>query len=187
MNRNKKYILLLWVFIISFMWSVYFHYPEFFTEESLATFLKQFQGFVIFWYLFLFLIRWITLIPSTVLIIAWTLVFSPPTLIILASIWALWSSSLVYFAAKYLKLGKEAWKQLWKKKIDKFKKRINEHWFVYVTIWSMLPIIPTDIICAIAWASKMRYRNFALWIFLGSLPLISAYAYLWQSLFQEIL
>lgn len=186
MKKSKKIIFWFWIATISLIWSVYLMYPESFTQEKLADFLGQFQGFVILLYLFIFSLRGFFLIPSTVLILTWTILFSPYLLIVLASIGNLTSSSVVYFFSDFLWVRKEAKSQFWKNKIKNLEKKLNEHAFSYITIWSIIPIVPTDIICAISGISRVRYRTFALAIFLWGLPLIATYAFLWEGLLEVL-
>ena len=187
MKKSRKYILWFWIATIALIWSVYLIYPESFTQEKLADFLSQFQGFIILLYLFIFSLRGFIFIPSTVLILTGTLLFSPYLLILLASIWNVTSSSVVYFFSDFLWVRKEAKSQFWKDKIKKLEKKLNEHAFWYITISGLIPIFPTDLVSAIAGISKVRYRIFALGIFLWGLPLISAYAFLWEGLLEVLL
>jgi len=49
--------------------------------------------------------------------------------------------------------------------MKKLENKLNEHAFSYITIWSIIPIVPTDLICAIAGMSRVSYKTFALAIF----------------------
>lgn len=185
-KSHKKYILYTWIVVIVLIWSLYLLYPETFSQKSLSAFLIQFNHFVIIIYLLIFTLRGFTLIPSTVLILAGAAIFDPILLIILASIWSLTSSSVVYFFSDFLWITKDVKKKFGKKKIKSYYKKLNQHGFSYVAIWSAIPFVPTDLMCSIAWMSKMSYTQFWLWIFTWSLPLIVAYAYLWESLLSNI-
>jgi uncharacterized membrane protein YdjX (TVP38/TMEM64 family) len=186
MKKNRKFILWFWIATITLIWSVYLIYPESFTQEKFADFLNQFQWFVILLYLFVFSLRGFFFIPSTVLILTGTILFPPYLLIILASIWNLTSSSLVYFFSDFLWVRKEARWQFWKEKMKNLENKLKQHAFSYITIWSIIPIVPTDIICAISGISRVKYRTFVLAIFLWGLPLIATYAFLWEWLLEVL-
>ena len=186
MKKNRKFILWFWIATITLIWSVYLIHPEVFTQESLADFLNQFTGFVMLLYLFIFSLRGFVFIPSTVLIITGTLLFPPYLLIVLASIWNLTSSSIVYFFSDFLWIRKEARIRFGKKKMKKLENKLNEHAFSYITIWSIIPIVPTDLICAIAGMSRVSYKTFALAIFFWGIPLITTYAFLWEWLLEVL-
>jgi uncharacterized membrane protein YdjX (TVP38/TMEM64 family) len=182
MKKKHRYILIAWASLIWGAWLLYLLRPEYFDSENIASLISELGIFLIFIYLILFSVRGFLLLPSTIMIIIGALVFDPATLLILGSLWVLISSSILYFLARYLKFWKEAGKQFGKKKIHKITKKINKHAFAYVTLWSAFPIVPTDLICIVAGATKMPYKKFAAWVLIGTLPFIYAYAILGESL-----
>lgn len=175
MEKNKKIILYIWGFLLLSIFLYYIYNPLFFTQKWFNDFLSKFWSYVLIIYLIITLLRWFLFIPSTILIFAWAVFLSPINLFIISMIWIIASSSIVYFFSEYLWIDKILEKQFWNKKIKSLEEKINKNWLLIVTIWSFTPIVPTDLICYIAWITKMKYYKFILWVILWETPLVLLY------------
>ncbi len=164
----KKWILIIWILVFITVFGYYLYNPSFFTAESLQWFLLQFGKYLLIIYFILSALRGFTLVPSTPFVLVWILLF-PENLYFVYFIsmsGILLSATMIYF------FSREMWFEKLLKKhhasaIEKCEKWIRGYWFLAVTIWSFLLIVPTDVICYIAGILRMRFSRFILAVALG--------------------
>lgn len=165
MKRRKKILLLIWlIIVISALYLSLFH--RIYLLETLKTLLS---GSAPLAYILLFTLgvfRGFTLIPSTLLIVAGLLFIPawPLFLIILSGI--MLSSLSVYYFFEYLEL-----ETLFTKKHSHLLKKgtyfLNKYELPVITIWSMTPFLPTDVVCYLAGTLRVNIYKFLLGILIG--------------------
>lgn len=168
-----------WLIIIVGGVSAYFIWPESFTPQKIVEVLIQFQSEALLLYLVVSVLRGFTLLPSTPLIIAGTLLFPmQPWLVLAVSIFGiLVSSTMIYWFSDLLGIS------------DFFERRKPEHvrnirarlehpsGVLFVMLWAFLPLVPTDAVCYVAGSTRMYFPKFIGAIFLGELVLCCVYIF----------
>src|SRR5205823_3780222 len=157
----------------------YLIYPHSFTAENIAAFLLRFQGEIWLIYFAMSAFRGFTLLPSTPLVIAGTLLFpqQPLLVLIVSIIGILLSSSMIYFFSEYL--GFSDYFENYKPELTHKIKAGLEHplGFGFVALWAFFPLVPTDLVCYLAGTTKMAYCEFILAVFIGESTLCSFYIF----------
>jgi uncharacterized membrane protein YdjX (TVP38/TMEM64 family) len=183
-----------WLFIVIWLGVIvsglvaYIVYPDAFTPESIALFLSRFQGEIWAVYVLISAIRGFTLLPSTPLVIAGTLLFPTQPLAVLAVslVGILLSSSLIYFFSD--KLGfRYFFEKYGATKLDKIKSRLERRTGVaFVALWAFFPLVPTDLVCYAAGIVRMHFAKFITAIFAGELILCSVYVFLGNTILTYV-
>jgi len=170
---------ILWIGTIAAGVISYIAVPQLFTGENIAAFLLRFQSIIWLIYIAFSVFRGLTLLPSTPLVIAGTLLFPQQSFLVLivSIIGILLSSSMIYFFSEYL--GFSDYFENHKPRLThKIKARL-EHpsGFAFVALWAFFPLVPTDLVCYLAGTTKMNYVEFIIAVFVGELVLCSFYIY----------
>jgi uncharacterized membrane protein YdjX (TVP38/TMEM64 family) len=168
----------LWISLISICIIVYIINPSFFSNETIAAFVSDFGRYAWGTYFLIHLLRGFTLLPSTPLVFAGVILF-PDNLIwvlVISLVGILCSSLLIYYFSDKLGFAK-----IFKKKKDKLtiieQKLSGKNGFYYILFWSFLPIVPTDIICYVSGALRIKLPVFVSSLLLGELVLCCAYIF----------
>ncbi|MBK6749624.1 MAG: TVP38/TMEM64 family protein [Pyrinomonadaceae bacterium] len=166
----------------------YLLYPHWFTADNIAEFLRRFEGEIWLIYLAMSALRGFSLLPSTPLVIAGTLLFPDQPLAVLAvSIGGiLLSSTMIYYFSEFLGFH-EYFEDHNPELTHKLKAKL-EHplGFLFVASWAFFPFVPTDLVCYLAGTTKMNYWKFITAIFAGELILCSCYVFFGSSLLKFV-
>ncbi len=164
----KKWIIILWLVLIICCGLYFLAHPWFFTVDALKIFLEQFWGALLIVYFFLSALRGFTLIPSLPFVLVGTLLFPDNLYFVFAIslIGILLSSTMVYFFSREIGFEEILLKQ-YPHAIKRYEKWIHSYWFLTVSIWSFVIIVPTDLICYVAWVLRMNYWKFIFAVALG--------------------
>ena len=169
----------IWVCIIVGCIASYFILPEFFKPESIAAILTKFQSQALLIFLVLSVVRGLSLLPSTPLVLAGTLLFpAHPWLVLIVSIFGiLVSSSMIYWFSDLLGFS-EFFERRKPEHVEKIKTKL-EHpaGFFFVMLWAFFPFVPTDAVCYVAGTSRMHFAKFLGAIFVGELILCACYVF----------
>jgi len=170
---------MVWLAAISTGVGSYLMYPQAFTAENIAAFLLQFQGEIWLVYLVMSALRGFSLLPSTPLVIAGTMLFTgqPFAVLAVSMTGILLSSSMIYFFSEHL--GFSDFFESHKPETTHMIKARLEHplGFVFVSAWAFFPLVPTDLVCYLAGTTKMNYVKFIAAVFVGELMLCSVYIF----------
>jgi uncharacterized membrane protein YdjX (TVP38/TMEM64 family) len=170
---------ILWIGTIAAGVISYIAAPHFFTAESIAAFLLRFQSVIWLIYIAFSILRGLTLLPSTPLVIAGTLLFpgQPFAVLAVSMTGILLSSSMIYFFSEYLGFS-EYFESHKPETTHKIKAKL-EHplGFVFVAAWAFFPLVPTDLVCYLAGTTKMNYWKFIAAVLVGELILCSFYIF----------
>ena len=185
-SKINKPFLYIWILVIIVCFSSYIIYPNFFKAENLSNFFKSFNQYMIFIYMFLFMIRGFTLIPGTPFVIVGALLFpsSPFTVLFISLICMTVSSIILYFFSEFLGFDK-LFRDKYPEKIEEAKKKLDSpKGFLFILLWSLFPLIPTDLICYLAGTVRMKLPIFLLAVFLGELVICSFYIFGFQQIYN---
>jgi uncharacterized membrane protein YdjX (TVP38/TMEM64 family) len=130
------------------------------------------------------LVRGFTLVPSTPVVLAGTILFpSEPFLVLLISIVGiLFSSSMLYFFSDYLGFGKYL-ERKHPAKIAKIHGQLQKPaGALFVMLWAFTPFVPTDAVCYVAGGLRMNFTRFIIAIGIGELILCSIYIFSYSKL-----
>jgi len=176
--------LFLWIALVLACFVAYLSNPSAFTPARIAAFLERFQGLIWLIYLLLSVLRGFTLLPSTPLVIAGTILFpGQPLAVFAASLTGiLVSSTLIYYFSEFLGFD-EYFESHSPKTMHKIRARL-EHplGVVFVAGWAFFPFVPTDLVCYLAGTTRMTFWKFILAVGVGEAVLCSLYVFLGGSL-----
>ncbi len=170
---------LLWIGTIAAGVISYIAAPHLFTADNIAAFLLRFQGVIWLVYIAFSILRGLTLLPSTPLVVAGTMLFpGQPFAVLAVSMMGIFlSSSMIYFFSEYF--GFSDFFESHKPELThKIKARL-EHpaGFVFVAAWAFFPLVPTDLVCYLAGTTKMNFAKFIAAVLFGELILCSFYVF----------
>jgi uncharacterized membrane protein YdjX (TVP38/TMEM64 family) len=179
MKINKKFLILfLALFFISWIIISLYLYNIWFKIDDLINYIWNNILVVCLVFIFIFSIRIFLFVPSTLIIIwLWLLIDNVLLTFIISSIWIFIWLIQTYFIGYLLEENLEWWKII--KKIKPHLLKIKEKWFLYIFLWCLAPILPTDLICYSAWFTRYKLSKFLLAWMLWEIPLILLYSYLW--------
>jgi uncharacterized membrane protein YdjX (TVP38/TMEM64 family) len=174
-----------WLAVILTGVGAYIIYPQEFTAPKIAAFLLRLQGEIWLVYLVISVLRGFTLLPSTPIVIAGTMLFpGQPFAVLSVSISGiLLSSCMIYFFAEILGFS-DFFENHKPELIHKIKSKL-EHpaGFAFVVVWAFFPFVPTDLVCYVAGTTKMNFFKFIAAVFLGEMVLCSFYIFSGSYLF----
>jgi len=175
----RKAFLVLWLAIVLSAVSAYLYSPQAFTAEAIAVFMLRFQGVIWLVYLLFSIFRGLTLLPSTPLVIAGTILFPDQPFIVLAVsiVGILMSSTMIYYFSDAL-----GFTEYFEKHKPDLAHRIKlklEHplGFLFVAGWAFFPLVPTDLVCYVAGTTRMNFLKFIAAVFAGELILCIFYIF----------
>lgn len=156
--------------------ALYASRPELIAPAKLVDLLRQSGSFVLPGYAALSVLRPVTLVPSTVLIVVGTLLFPDRAGMVFAVSLAgvVASSAVIYYFFDFLGLA-----QLFERKhaarIRWLEDQMRRRGFLIVVGWSVFPFVPTDAICYVAGSLRMPIGRFLLGVTLGEIPVVAFY------------
>lgn len=165
-----------WALLTLVLVILYAANPALLKPELLVDTLRQSGQPVLLAYVILSVVRGFTLVPSTVLIVAGTLLFPDQRWFVMVSSLAgvVASSALVYFFFEFLGLGK-LFERSHAQRIRWLEKQMHRKGFWVVLAWSAFPFVPTDLICYVAGTLRMHFGKFVAGVALGELPVVGFY------------
>ena len=176
MTTGRRIALGFWLVGTVGLGSLFVVRPELVEAGKLALALKSTESFVMVAYAALSIVRPVTMVPSTILIIVGTLLFPGRYWIVFAiSLGGIsLSALLVYYFFEFLGL-KEVFERKHATRVRWLEKQLRLRGFWVVVGWAMFPFVPTDVICYVAGALRMQKGKFLLGITLGEIPVVAFY------------
>ncbi len=92
---------------------------------------------------------------------------------------------LLYGAANYF-TEESFFSEKKQRVLNKARSKMQQYGFPIVMLWSFFPAVPTDIICYVAGAVKMKLFPFILALLIGESILITIYVYSGKSLIELV-
>jgi uncharacterized membrane protein YdjX (TVP38/TMEM64 family) len=169
----------IWAAVIIVAVAFYLSDPHGFNAPEIARFIHSFRFEIWLVYLGMSAFRGFTLLPSTPLVLAGTLLYPDEPWLVLAISMAgiVISSTLIYFGSEALGFS-DYFESKKPEAIHKIRQRL-EHPFglAFVAVWAFFPLVPTDAICYVAGTIRMNFPKFISAIFIGELALCSIYVF----------
>lgn len=176
MPRIRRIALGCWAILMAAAGVFYTVRPELLQPDVLVEVLRQ-SGQPILWaYIVLNVVRAFTLIPSTALIVAGTLLFPDRPGFVIASSLAgsVVSAWIIFRFFEFLGLG-DLISRRHASRLQWLECQVRRKGFWIVAGWAVLPFTPTDLICYVAGTLRMPVGRFLAAILLGKLPLVTFY------------
>jgi len=168
-----------WIAIPAACLTAYLYEPANFTAPSIAAFMLRFEGEALAVYFVLSALRGFSLLPSTPLVIAGTILFpQQPFVVLLVSMAGiLLSSSMIYFFSEFL--GFDDYFEDHKPELTHKIKAKLEHPLggLFVALWAFIPFVPTDLVCYLAGTVRMDFKHFIAAVAAGELVLCCLYIF----------
>jgi uncharacterized membrane protein YdjX (TVP38/TMEM64 family) len=127
-------------------------------------------------YVLLGALRGFALIPVTNLVVLAIPIFPPLPLFLLTLIGILISSATIYAFAESLQLG-EYFERKHRKHAERVRAALQRNPTAFVTVWSFLPFVPTDLICYACGAMRVSFKRFMLGVLLGEGAICALYIF----------
>lgn len=184
----RKAFLIVWIAIIVAGVGSYLYAPNAFTAESIAKFMSRFGGVIWLIYFLFSTFRGFTLLPSTPLVLAGTILFpeQPFTVLAVSMAGILLSSTMIYYFSEFL--GFDEYFENHKPELSQKIKQKLEHplGFLFVAGWAFFPLVPTDLVCYLAGTTRMNFSKFIAAVFVGEITLCICYIFFGGSLLKYV-
>ncbi len=151
--------------------------PSFFSAQNISALMDRSGVYFIAAFIFISVLRAFTMLPSTPLVVAGTLLFptEPLVVIFISMLGIMISAIIIYYFSKWMGFD-ELIKRKLKHRFYKIRDQINSPGgFLFVVLWASFPLVPTDVVCYAAGTVKMHVGKFILGIFLGEVVVVTLY------------
>ena len=172
-------LIFLWAAIILAALIFYLANPAAFSAENIAAFLKANAGNIWIAYILISILRGLTLLPSTPLVIAGSILFptEPVAVFSVSLIGIALSSTMIYFFSEALGFD-DFFEKRKPDLVHSLKHRMETPWgLAFVAAWAFFPLAPTDAVCYVAGIVRLEYWKFFLAILLGEAILCAIYVW----------
>lgn len=119
-------------------------------------------------YIIIFALVPLTLFPDSIIAIAGGLIFGIVRGYIYTAIGAILGATLSFYISR--KLGRNFVKKLTKERLDNVEEMINSNGFFIIFMLRLIPLFPFDIISYGAGLTSVKYKDFIMATFLGTIP-----------------
>jgi uncharacterized membrane protein YdjX (TVP38/TMEM64 family) len=184
---TRLILLFLWAAVILTAVALYLSRPTEFTAANIAAFIHNFENEILIVYLAISALRGFTLLPSTPLVLAGTMLYPDQPWLVLAISMSgiLISSILIYFFSEAL--GFTHYFETKKPTaVASIRRRLEHPWgLAFIALWAFFPLVPTDAVCYVAGSTKVSFYKFLLAVFAGELVLCSLYIFTGSSILKS--
>ena len=176
MTTSRRIALGFWLTATVGLSLLYVARPELIEPANLVGALRQSGSWVMAGYVVVSLLRPVTLIPSTVLIIVGTLLFPDRywTVFAVSLGGIVASAALIYYFFDFLGLA-ELFERRHAARVRWLEEQVRRRGFWIVAGWSVFPFVPTDAICYAAGSLRMPIGKFLLGVTVGEIPVVAFY------------
>ena len=176
MTTSRRIACGFWLAVTLALSVLYARRPELIDPVNLVEMLRRSGPFLLVAYAVVGVLRPVTLVPSTALILAGTLLFPERYALVfsvsLASIVA--SAALIYYFFDYLGLA-ELFERRHAARVRWLEAQVRARGFWIVAGWSAFPFVPTDVICYVAGSLRMPVGKYLLGVTVGEIPIVAFY------------
>ena len=137
-------------------------------SKDIQTYVNSFGKLAPIIYIIIFALVPLTLFPDSIIAIAGGLIFGLVKGYIYTAIGAILGATLSFYISR--KLGRNFVKKLTKEKLDNVEEMINSNGFFIIFMLRLIPLFPFDIISYGAGLTSVKYKDFILATFLGTIP-----------------
>lgn len=171
MNKNRNNLLkniLRLAIIIMLIFIVYNILKMDIGIHEIKTYIDSYGSFAPIVYIIMFALVPLTLFPDSVLAIAGGFVFGLYKGYIYTAIGALIGATISFYISR--KLGRNIVKKFTKNKLDNIETMVNTKGFSIILLLRLIPLFPFDVISYGAGLTSVKYKDFILATFLGTIP-----------------
>ena len=136
--------------------------------HEIKSYIDSFGNFAPIVYIIMFSLVPLTLFPDSVLAIAGGLAFGLYKGYIYTAIGALIGGTISFYISR--KLGRNIVKKLTKDKLDNIEVMVNTKGFSIILLLRLIPLFPFDVISYGAGLTSVKYKDFIMATFLGTIP-----------------
>ena len=175
----RAVVLVAWAMVIITAIAFYIDDPSRFSARAIAEFTLAFNTEIWLVYFAMSVLRGFTLLPSTPLVLAGTIVFaSQPVGVLLVSLCGIGlSSSLIYFCSEALGI-REYFEDHKPQLVGRIKRRLEQPLgVIFIAAWAFFPLVPTDLVCYVSGSTGVNYWKFILAVLVGEAILCSIYVF----------
>ena len=137
-------------------------------SKDIQTYVNSFGKLAPIIYIIIFALVPLTLFPDSIIAIAGGLIFGLVKGYIYTAIGAILGATLSFYISR--KLGRNFVKKLTKEKLDNVEEMKNSNGFFIIFMLRLIPLFPFDIISYGAGLTSVKYKDFILATFLGTIP-----------------
>ena len=176
LSGGRRLALGFWLAVAAGLTAVYAVRPELIDPANLVGLLRRSGPFVLLGYAALSVVRPVTLVPSTVLIVVGTLLFPDrPGMVFAVSLAGVVASAgVIYYFFDFLGLA-QVFERRHASRIRWLEDQMRRRGLAIVVGWSVFPFVPTDAICYVAGTLRMPIGRFLLGVTLGEIPVVAFY------------
>jgi uncharacterized membrane protein YdjX (TVP38/TMEM64 family) len=127
-------------------------------------------------YLGLGAVRGFTLVPSTTLVLAAVPFMAPGPLLACTLIGIMISSASIYYFSAALRIDERVARKH-PERIARLTDLVNRYEMPIIIGWSFFPLVPTDLICYVCGALRVRFWKFLIGVTLGEGAICAIYIY----------
>ena len=184
-KKTKKIFFYAWLLGLIVILSFYGLNPDFFAAENLKLIFTSHLALALLIYFILGVVRGLTLVPLTPLLLAGILVFPPGPLFLVTMAGMLISSVVVYYWSKFLGFD-QYFQEKYPQQLHKIKTALQKNELPVIVIWAFLPFAPTDIICYACEILKIKLWKCLLGVTIGEGVICAIYIFAGTSLLKFI-
>lgn len=167
LKKSLKYLLIIGIIVV--LIGVIFNlYKKNYGVEDIKAYIISFGIFAPVIYIIMFALVPLTLFPDSILAISGGLVFGLIKGYIFTAIGALIGASISFMLARIL--GRDFVVKFSKNKLQNVEKIIGNNGFLIIVLLRLIPLFPFDIISYGAGVSNVKYKEYILATFIGTIP-----------------
>ena len=176
MTPARRIALGVWLIATTGLSILYVMRPELINPNNLGALLRQTGTLVLFGYIVVSILRPVTMVPSTVLIVVGMLLFPDRYILVfvISLMGVVVSSALIYYFFDVLGLA-EVFERRHPNQIRWLEDQLRQRGLWIVVGWSVFPFVPTDAICYVAGTLRMPIGKFLCGVAIGETPIIAVY------------
>ena len=176
MTTGRRIALGFWLTVTVGLGVLYVARPDLIEPANLVRVLRQSGPFVMLGYVVVSVLRPVTLIPSTALVVVGTLLFPDRywTVFAVSLGGVVVSATLIYYFFDFLGLA-ELFERRHAARLRWLETQIHRHGVWIVAGWSVFPFVPTDAICYVAGSLRIPIGKFVLGVTFGEIPVVALY------------
>jgi len=173
-KKVRKKTLYTWIIVVLVILSLYFINRDLFDISFLKNYVDDNKALVLIAYLIILTFVGLTFIPSTPFAVAGVLLFPPAEAYLINLIGIVTSSILVYYFTRYLRL--DSWIEAkFPSQIEKTKNALRMKELPIITLWSFIPVVPTDLIIYVSSTLRIPFWKCVIGIIIGEGTLNAIY------------
>lgn len=176
----KKAVYYFWGTMILASISAYLIHPNLYHVSTMQRWIEWCSLNIWLAYILLTLVRGLFLLPSTPFVLggAFLLPQAPVFVLLVSMVGVLLSASLVYYHSGQLAFTNKLAGR-YPNRVEQLRKALGKpRSTILITLWSIFPLVPTDLICYVAALAKMPVQYMLGGVFLGELLLNYCLIYL---------